>query len=96
MTTVNMICHCGMPYAARQADLDRGWGLSCDKHCAAIRRDFGRKAAKRADGRPIKRTNKKGARRCALDNRLVEAERERMHQAALDADEQGWDAHKNY
>lgn len=45
---VDMVCHCGTRYPARTADLKRGWGLSCSKACAAIRRDFGRPAAKRA------------------------------------------------
>lgn len=43
---VNMQCHCGKHYQARKADLLRGWGLSCSKHCAAIRREYGRPAAK--------------------------------------------------
>ncbi len=43
---VKMICHCGEEYEARTADIKRGWGLSCSKRCAAIRRDFGRPAAK--------------------------------------------------
>lgn len=42
-----MVCHCGVEYQAREADLERGWGLSCSKRCAAIRREFGRPAAKR-------------------------------------------------
>ena len=42
-----MVCHCGNEYEARTADLARGWGLSCGKRCAAIRRDFGRPAATR-------------------------------------------------
>lgn len=96
MSDVEMICRCGTQYFARQADLDRGWGLSCDKACAARRRDFGGKAAKRVDGLPIQRPKRKGARRFTPDARLVESDRERMHQAALDADEQGWDAHKSY
>ena len=41
-----MVCHCGTEYPARTADLKRGWGLSCSKRCASIRRDFGRPAAK--------------------------------------------------
>lgn len=45
-----MVCHCGVEYQAREADLDRGWGLSCSKRCAAIRREFGRPAAKRKEG----------------------------------------------
>lgn len=45
--TVTMICHCNQEYQAREADIKRGWGLSCSKRCAAIRREFGRPAAKR-------------------------------------------------
>lgn len=44
---VTMICHCGAEYEARTADIKRGWGLSCSKRCASIRRDFGRPAARR-------------------------------------------------
>lgn len=47
-TTAEMVCHCGAPYLAREADLSRGWALSCSKSCAAARRDFGRPAGKRA------------------------------------------------
>jgi hypothetical protein len=42
-----MQCHCGSIYFARIADLDRGWGFSCSKRCAAIRREFGRPKAKK-------------------------------------------------
>ena len=45
-----MICHCGLHYEAREADLKRGWAMSCSKSCAAIRRDFGRPRARPADG----------------------------------------------
>lgn len=45
-TMVRMLCHCGTEYEARKVDLLRGWGLSCSKSCAAIRRDYGRPAAK--------------------------------------------------
>ncbi len=58
MATVQMICHCGAEYSAREADLKRGWGYSCGKSCAAIRRDFGRPKAKRADGVKTKQVNK--------------------------------------
>lgn len=44
-TKVRMKCFCGQEYDARQADLNRGWGLTCSKSCAAIRRDFGRPKA---------------------------------------------------
>lgn len=46
-TLIKMVCHCGTQYDAREAELKRGWGLSCSKGCAAVRREFGRPAAKR-------------------------------------------------
>ncbi len=33
-------CHCGKVYAARVADVRRGWARSCCKSCAAKKRDF--------------------------------------------------------
>ena len=42
-----MVCHCGKHYEAREADLKRGWGLSCSKSCAASRKSFRLPAAKR-------------------------------------------------
>lgn len=95
MAQVRMICHCGSPYTARQADLDRGWGLSCDKHCAAIRRDFGKPPAKRVDGLPIRQGKKKKVRRYTPDARLVESDKWQIHKNALDSMEDGWDGHKN-
>lgn len=44
---VTMICHCKHEYEARTADLKRGYGYSCSKRCAAIRREFGRPKATR-------------------------------------------------
>lgn len=44
---VEMVCHCSAEYSARKADLDRGYGFSCSKRCASIRREFGRPKAKR-------------------------------------------------
>lgn len=44
---VQMVCHCGQEYDAREAELKRGNGYSCGKRCAAIRRDYGRPKAKR-------------------------------------------------
>lgn len=43
---LTMICHCGTEYQARKADIERGWGLSCSKRCASIRRDYKKPAAK--------------------------------------------------
>lgn len=56
MAKIEMKCHCGAIYYARTADLKRGWGYSCSKRCAAIRRDFGRKRAKPTQQKPVKQT----------------------------------------
>lgn len=44
-----MECHCGAAYVAKGADIGRGWGFSCSKRCAAIRREYGKKRAKILD-----------------------------------------------
>lgn len=44
-TKVRMKCFCGQEYDAREADLKRGWALTCSKSCSAIRREFGRPKA---------------------------------------------------
>lgn len=41
-----MVCHCGIHYEARLADLKRGWGFSCSKSCASIRREYKKPKAK--------------------------------------------------
>ncbi|PCI53652.1 MAG: hypothetical protein COB36_12015 [Alphaproteobacteria bacterium] len=46
---VAMKCHCGKEYQARKADLNRGWGKSCGKRCASIKREYGR-----PDATPVK------------------------------------------
>lgn len=38
-----LICWCDKEYTARVADLKRGWGMSCCKSHAAIKRDYGRR-----------------------------------------------------
>lgn len=40
---ISMICHCGKQYDVRVSDVKRGYGKSCCKRCAAIKRDYGRK-----------------------------------------------------
>lgn len=47
---VKMKCHCGTQYETREADLKRGYGLSCSKSCAASRRKHGKTAAQRVNG----------------------------------------------
>lgn len=39
---LELVCHCGTVYSPRLADLKRGYGKSCSKRCAAIKRDYGR------------------------------------------------------
>lgn len=47
--TQQMICWCGKQYSAKIADLNRGWGLSCSKSHASIRRQQNKPAATRVD-----------------------------------------------
>jgi hypothetical protein len=69
MAKIEMICHCGHRYQAKEADLKRGWALSCDKSCAASRRKHGKPKAKRADGAAVKKTKKKPCSNRPNDNR---------------------------
>lgn len=71
MSSIEMKCWCGNHYTARDADIKRGWGLSCSKSCAAIRRDYGKPKATRVDGVKIPRVKKKdrGATRITPDKR---------------------------
>ena len=38
MNMIKMTCRCGKTYEAREADVKRGWGKSCSKRCAAVKR----------------------------------------------------------
>lgn len=91
---IAMECHCGNQYFSKEADLKRGWGLSCSKHCAAVRRDFGRPAAKRLDGQKIVKTKNK-----PLSDRVVAYTGKNFddddHYSAMDDMEDGWDGHKD-
>ena len=91
---IAMQCHCGSQYFAKEADLKRGWGLSCSKHCAAVRRDFGKPAAKRLDGLKIIKTKKKPSsnRNRAYAGRSFD---DYEHRQACYESEAGWDGHKN-
>lgn len=44
--TIQLKCCCGNVYRSRVADLNRGWGKSCSKRCASIKREYGRPDAK--------------------------------------------------
>ena len=69
MAHIEMICWCGSHYMAREADLKRGWALSCSKSHAAIRRDHGKPKAVRADGVKLKKAKNKPSTRRPNDNR---------------------------
>ncbi len=89
---LEMICWCGGHYDAREADIKRGWGLSCCKSHAAIRRDLGKPKATRADGVKLKRVRKKdrGANRVTPDYRHNLTKKGSLSQRDPDyVDEQG-------
>jgi len=89
MSKVWMVCHCGEEYQAREADLKRGWGYSCGKSCAAIRRDFGRPKAKRIDGVKIKQVKRSPSTYRPNDTRYTS-----YGEPGYDEDP-CWDAHKD-
>lgn len=52
---IELVCHCGNKYSPRVSDLKRGWGKSCCKKCASIKREFGRRDPVGIDGKSYKR-----------------------------------------
>lgn len=54
-----MVCHCGKSYTQYMSNLTRGWGLSCSKKCAAIRRTHLLNPAKPQDNIDIVQTKPK-------------------------------------
>lgn len=36
------LCRCGESYSVKYADLKRGWGMSCSKSCASIKKVGGK------------------------------------------------------
>ena len=91
-----MICACGVEYSARKADLQRGWGLSHDKSCAAKRRKFGWPKAKTAPGeKGVKKNKPKPSTARPNDNRTYG--RTDVHDNYDDCEyDPSWDAHKSY
>lgn len=73
--------NCQITYEAREADLNRGWGKSCSKRCAAIVRRYGSRKMAAASKKYRFRPN---------DNRTYE------HSYISCDDDQSWDAHKRY
>lgn len=65
-------CWCGTKYEARETDIKRGWGFSCCKSHAAIKRDYGRSnPINLATGKHINNVSKKKRpKRVATDTRV--------------------------
>ena len=84
-----MTCHCGKKYTARKSDVLRGWGKSCSKHCAAVKR------ARRERSGNFKRADASQQYAARGDARSKERrERAEYHESSM-ANEMGWDAHKS-
>lgn len=47
---VKLKCHCGSVYTAREADIKRGWGKTCSKSCASLKRIYTLPNATTPDG----------------------------------------------
>lgn len=92
--SVQMLCHCGTEYPAKEADLKRGWGYSCSKSCAAKRRDFGAPKAKPVNGAKVKQVKRSPSTDRPNDPRRL-TEQQRAHNEAIDWEGLGWDAHKD-
>jgi len=98
---IELICWCGEHYHARQADLNRGWAMSCSKSCAATKRDYGRAQPTRVDtGVKVQPVNgkKKGAKRIKPDTRtyprFATRSRDTFNEDDYE-DDPSWDAHKD-
>lgn len=52
-SAVKLKCACGAIYTKRTADIERGWGKSCSKRCAAIKRTSPRPNATFLDGAKV-------------------------------------------
>lgn len=99
---IEMICWCGSHYFARESDVKRGWGLSCSKSHAAIRRDYGKPRATRVDGIVVKKVSKsnRGANRLTpdtrqyvlIDDKLVDTRKVSKSLLADIAMEKEWDS----
>lgn len=93
---VEMTCHCGIVYEASVSDLKRGWGLSHNKKCAAIRRKYGKPKAKPVDpANQVKKTRPKPSSKRPNDNRVYEYYNDHTEYDDCEYDP-SWDAHKSY
>lgn len=97
MSAVSLKCFCGNSYAAREADIRRGWAKTCSKRCAAVKREYGRPNARHVTGSVVtwgkkyKRPNPPAAKPGAFDHDRWCREFDDMN----DFDDPSWDAHKD-
>ena len=91
-SAVKLKCACGAIYTKRTADIERGWGKSCSKRCAAIKRTHNTPNATFLDGAEVPWGKK------ARSYSAVKNSARKMYfddDEGLDCDP-SWDAHKDY
>lgn len=82
---ITMKCECGTQYQARKADVARGWGRSCSRRCASIKRE-----------RELDRFGFQRGESGTFHSRMQGLRDERGVQCVgRDSMEAGWDGHKN-
>lgn len=83
MSKIKRHCdNCGKEYEADTRNLNRGWGLTCSKSCAA---------SKREKSKPGYNPD-----RVKLNNERRENWHQRDEDSFMFDDDQGWDAHKDF
>lgn len=87
---VTLVCFCGEEYEVREADIKRGWGKTCSKSCAAVKREYGRPDPKTLSGKSIKFGKKYKRPNPPNDSRMVGREYYDLN------DDPSWDSHKGY
>lgn len=85
MGTVERTCWCGKKFSAREADVKRGWAKACCKSHAAHARE------KKLDRFGFQR-GESGTFQSRVSDLTNPGDE---HSANLDAQEAGWDGHKN-
>lgn len=82
---IQQTCRCGNIYFAREADLKRGWGKSCSKKCAAIKRTIQENSGNHKLAPASKKYRNRNDFSIGSKN---------WNQASAEI-EMGWDGHKN-
>ena len=90
-SAVKLKCACGAIYTKRTADIERGWGKSCSKRCAAIKRTRNTPNATFLDDSPVP-WGKKARSYSSVKNT---AKKRYFYDAAGLDDDPSWDAHKD-